>query len=106
MDRCTGRTWLKRTKVPTDLGGAFTEFVRVIDRPVAKREMHKHLGTRRFSIPVGIQLMGSDLECLTASASNAADLEVPVLDLNFGCPARGAPKLAAEVVLDPPPPPQ
>ena len=75
---------------PSDLGGAFTEFVRVIDRPVAKREMHKHLGTRRFPIPVGIQLMGSDLECLTGSASNAADLGVPVLDLNFGCPARGA----------------
>jgi len=75
---------------PTDLGGAFTEFVRVIDRPVAKREMHKHLGTRRFQIPVGIQLMGSDLECLIGSASNAADLGVPVLDLNFGCPARGA----------------
>lgn len=75
---------------PTDLGGAFTEFVRVIDRPVAKREMHKHLGTRRFQIPVGIQLMGSDLECVTGSAAHAAQLGVPVLDLNFGCPARGA----------------
>ncbi|MDG1985298.1 MAG: tRNA-dihydrouridine synthase family protein [Planctomycetota bacterium] len=75
---------------PTDLGGAFTEFVRVIDRPVAKREMHKHLGPRRFSIPVGIQLMGSDLGCLTGSAAHAAELGVPVLDLNFGCPARGA----------------
>ncbi len=75
---------------PTDLGGAFTEFVRVIDRPVAKREMHKHLGTRRFQIPVGIQLMGSDLECVTGSAAHAAELGVPVLDLNFGCPARGA----------------
>ena len=75
---------------PTDLGGAFTEFVRVIDRPVAKREMHKHLGTRRFRIPVGIQLMGSDLDCVTGSAAHAAELGVPVLDLNFGCPARGA----------------
>lgn len=73
-----------------DLGGAFTEFVRVIDRPVAPKEMRKHLGTRRFPIPVGIQLMGSHLEGLTGSAANAAELGVPVVDINFGCPARGA----------------
>lgn len=74
----------------TDLGGAFTEFVRVIDRPVAHKEMRKHLGDRRFPIPVGIQLMGADLEALTGSAAHAAELGVPVVDLNFGCPARGA----------------
>jgi tRNA-dihydrouridine synthase C len=73
-----------------NLGGAFTEFVRVIDRPVAPKEMRKHLGTRRFPIPVGIQLMGSHLQGLTGSAANAAELGVPVVDINFGCPARGA----------------
>ena len=59
---------------PTDLGGAFTEFVRVIQGPVAHKELHKHLGTARFPIPVGVQLMGRDLEgsrarCATPSTS-------------------------------------
>ena len=75
---------------PTDLGGAFTEFVRVIQGPVAHKELHKHLGTARFPIPVGVQLMGRDLEGVEGSVRNAVDIGVPVVDLNFGCPARGA----------------
>ncbi|MEM1448429.1 MAG: tRNA-dihydrouridine synthase family protein [Planctomycetota bacterium] len=74
----------------TELGGAFTEFVRVVTGPVAHKELAKHLGTRRFAAPVGLQLMGSDLEGVTGSARNAVELGVPVLDLNFGCPAKGA----------------
>lgn len=73
-----------------DLGGAFTEFVRVIDRPVAHKEIAKHLGAERFPTPVGVQFMGRDLAALEGSVRHAADLEVPVVDLNFGCPARGA----------------
>ncbi|MEM6674483.1 MAG: tRNA-dihydrouridine synthase family protein [Planctomycetota bacterium] len=75
---------------PADLGGAFTEFVRVVTGPVQPRVLERHLGSRRFPIPVGVQLMGRDLAGVEGSARNVADLGVPVLDLNFGCPARGA----------------
>ncbi len=84
------RDLLLERHAPIDLGGAFTEFVRVIRGPVARKELAKHLGARRFGTPVGVQLMGSDLEGVAGSARNAADLGVPVVDLNFGCPARGA----------------
>ena len=75
---------------PTELGGAFTEFARVVSGPIARKELRKHLGTRRFATPVGLQLMGSDLAGVEGSARNAVELGVPVVDLNFGCPARGA----------------
>lgn len=75
---------------PSELGGAFTEFVRVIDGAVSLKVLTRHLGPRRFPIPVGVQLMGRDLAGVEGSARNVAELGVPVLDLNFGCPARGA----------------
>ena len=73
-----------------ELGGAFTEFVRVIHGPVAPKELKKHLGTGRFPIPVGVQLMGKSLDGVEGSVRNAVELGVPVVDLNFGCPAKGA----------------
>ena len=73
-----------------DLGGAFTEFVRVVDQPLHRRVLKRHLGSERFPIPVGLQLMGSHLEALAGSAARVAELGVPLLDLNFGCPAKGA----------------
>lgn len=96
---------------PTHLGGTFTEFVRVVDHPVPKAVLRRHLGrarddarsefatrhaTRgeatadRTSPAVGLQLMGSDLAAVEATAAHAAELEVALVDLNFGCPARGA----------------
>ena len=75
---------------PSELGGAFTEFVRVIDGPVSPKVLARHLGPRRFPTPVGVQLMGRDLTALEGSARHVCELDVPVLDLNFGCPARGA----------------
>lgn len=72
------------------LGGACTEFVRVIDTPVPVKVMRRHLGSRRFAQPVALQLMGADLEALAASALNAVQAGAPVIDLNFGCPAKGA----------------
>lgn len=75
---------------PATLGGACTEFVRVVDAPVPVKVMRRHLGTRRFAQPVALQLMGSDLAHLAASARNAAEAGAPVIDLNFGCPAKGA----------------
>lgn len=75
---------------PESLGGAFTEFVRVVDRPMPGWKLAEHLGPRRFDTPVGLQLMGSDLGALAESARRAREAGAPLVDLNFGCPARGA----------------
>lgn len=89
---------------PKDLGGAFTEFVRVTHYPVPARRLRAHLGPRRFDIPVGIQLMGADAGRVAETARNASDLGVPLVDLNFGCPAKGALRgCAGSAMLDDPP---
>jgi tRNA-dihydrouridine synthase C len=75
---------------PAALGGAFTEFVRVIDRPLPRHVLARHLGPRRFAQPVGLQLMGADLAALAESAARAVEVGAPLVDLNFGCPAKGA----------------
>jgi tRNA-dihydrouridine synthase C len=75
---------------PSALGGACTEFVRVVDTPVPVKVMRRHLGPHRFAQPVSLQLMGSDLECLARSAIHAVAAGAAVVDLNFGCPAKGA----------------
>ncbi len=76
---------------PSDrLGGAFTEFVRVHEAPVPRRILRKHMGPQRFEAPVGVQLMGADTAKLAASAARAVECGAPIVDLNFGCPAKGA----------------
>lgn len=74
----------------TALGGAFTEFVRISETPAPKHLLRRHLGSERFAAPVGLQLMGADLELLARSVENAIDCGAPLVDLNFGCPAKGA----------------
>jgi tRNA-dihydrouridine synthase C len=81
------------------LGGAFTEFVRVVDQPLPVRVLSRHLGTRRSPIPVGLQLMGSDQGALAETAARAAEAGAAVVDLNFGCPAKGALKSCAGSAL-------
>jgi tRNA-dihydrouridine synthase C len=75
---------------PAALGGAFTEFVRVSAVPLPARVLRAHLGSRRFQAPVGLQLMGSNLPALAESARRAVAAGAPLVDLNFGCPAKGA----------------
>jgi tRNA-dihydrouridine synthase len=75
---------------PTALGGAFTEFVRVVDHPLPTRTLRARLGPRRYTQPVGVQLMGSNVDALAATARNAELAGAPLVDLNFGCPAKGA----------------
>ena len=75
---------------PDLLGGAFTEFVRVVRDPVPAWTLREHLGPARFPAPVGLQLMGSDPVALAESARRAVRAGAPVVDLNFGCPAKGA----------------
>ncbi|HUR29495.1 MAG TPA: tRNA-dihydrouridine synthase family protein [Planctomycetota bacterium] len=72
------------------LGGAYTEFVRVVDQPLPAWKLREHLGPNRFETPVGLQLMGSDLGALAATAQRAVLAGAPLVDLNFGCPAKGA----------------
>ena len=72
------------------LGGAFTEFVRVTDHPIPKKRLAARLALAPFKAPVGLQLMGADLAALAETARNAEEAGAPILDLNFGCPAKGA----------------
>ncbi len=74
---------------PEDLGGAFTEFVRVTQTPVPQHIIARHLGTQQFPMPVGLQLMGNNLEAMAMTARTAVELGAPLVDINFGCPARG-----------------
>lgn len=75
---------------PDALGGAFTEFVRVSVGVIPRAVLRRHIGPTRFAQPVGVQLMGSDLDLLARSAQNAVAAGAPLVDLNFGCPAKGA----------------
>lgn len=102
-DPCFREVVLERHD-PRSLGGAFTEFVRVVDRPRKPSEIRFHLRGRSFPMPVGVQLMGRDLEALAASARNAVEAGAPLVDLNFGCPAKGALRGCAgsAVLRDPP----
>lgn len=89
---------------PEDLGGAFTEFVRVTEQPASGHLIARHLGVRRFPMPVGVQLMGADVGNVARSASNAVAAGAAVVDLNFGCPAKGALRgCAGSAMLDDPP---
>jgi len=89
---------------PHQLGGAFTEFVRVVNLPVPLRKLREHLGPKRFATPVGLQIMGSDLDAVGETAKRAAELGAPIIDLNFGCPSKGAIRgCAGSALLDDPP---
>ena len=89
---------------PEALGGAFTEFARVSGHTLSRKVLREHLGPRRFAAPVGLQLMGANLDALEASAARAVEVGAPLLDLNFGCPAKGALRGCAgsAVLRDPP----
>jgi tRNA-dihydrouridine synthase C len=86
------RDLLMETHPPEILGGAFTEFVRLHQLVPPRHVLDKHLGPNRYATPVGLQFMGKNLEILKDSAALAAEMGVPIVDLNFGCPARGAKK--------------
>ncbi len=83
--------------VLTRVGGidwCVTEFVRVNDTllpPSCFRRIAPELshGSRtRAGTPMRVQLLGSDPACLADNAALACALGAPVIDLNFGCPAK------------------
>jgi tRNA-dihydrouridine synthase C len=54
------------------------------------RTLREHLGPLRFETPVGMQIMGSETAAVAETARRAAEVGAPLVDLNFGCPAKGA----------------
>ncbi|SEK63568.1 tRNA-dihydrouridine synthase C [Atopomonas hussainii] len=81
----------------TRVGGVdwcVTEFIRVTDRLLPAKEFFRLApellnGARTAAgVPVRVQLLGSDPYCLGDNAALACRLGAPVVDLNFGCPAK------------------
>lgn len=81
----------------TRVGGidwCVTEFIRVNDSLLPPKSFYRlapelHRGARtRTGTPMRVQLLGSDPNCLAENAALACSLGAPVIDLNFGCPAK------------------
>ena len=81
----------------TRMGGVdwcVTEFVRVTTRQLPATTFQRLApelaqGSRTpAGTPMHLQLLGSDPACLADNAAFAAQLGAPVIDLNFGCPAK------------------
>ena len=94
--------------VLTRVGGidwCVTEFIRVNDRLLPTASFSKlapelAVGARtRAGTPVHVQLLGSDPQCLAENAALACALGAPVIDLNFGCPARTVNKSRGGAIL-------
>ena len=94
--------------VLTHVGGidwCVTEFIRVSDRLLPASHFRKlapelRAGARtRRGTPVHLQLLGSDPVCLAENAAYACELGAPVIDLNFGCPAKTVNKSRGGAVL-------
>lgn len=85
------------------LGGTFTEFVRVVDRPVPTERLRAALGPRAHERPVGLQLMGNRDDVMAATTENAFEAGAPLVDVNFGCPSKNALRgCAGSALLDDP----
>ncbi|GAB7529896.1 tRNA dihydrouridine(16) synthase DusC [Pseudomonas sp. 3A(2025)] len=83
--------------VLTRVGGidwCVTEFIRVTDRLMPASYFYKlaselpNGAKTAAGVPMHVQLLGSDPGCLAENAAFACELGAPVLDLNFGCPAK------------------
>ncbi len=94
--------------VLTQVGGidwCVTEFIRVSERLLPASHFHKMApeladGARtKAGVPLRVQLLGSDPVLLGDNAALACELGAPVLDLNFGCPAKTVNKSRGGAVL-------
>lgn len=81
----------------TQIGGfdlCTTEFVRVVDYTLPKKVYLRfapelfNQGATASGVPLRVQLLGQDPECLAKNAERAIALGSNGLDLNFGCPAK------------------
>ena len=94
--------------VLTRVGGidwCVTEFIRVTER-VLPASTYEKLAPELFSgaqtaagTPLRVQFLGSDPLCLADNAAFACTLGAPVIDLNFGCPAKTVNKSRGGAVL-------
>jgi tRNA-dihydrouridine synthase C len=71
-----------------------TEFLRVVDQCLPERvfyrlcpELHQG-GVTASGVPVHVQLLGSNPQAMAENAALVARLGAPVIDINFGCPAK------------------
>ena len=94
--------------VLTQVGGidwCVTEFVRVNEQLLPPAVFHRFApelknGSRtRAGTPLRVQLLGSNPTCLGDNAALACSLGAPVIDLNFGCPAKTVNKSRGGAVL-------
>jgi len=67
-----------------------TEFVRVNDTNLPQKVFKRSCPelVEPISIPVRVQLLGSNPEMLARCARKVAKMGAPAVDLNFGCPAK------------------
>ncbi len=73
---------------------AYTEFLRITNQVYKDSvfykiypELHTQ-GCTPGGTPVGLQLLGSDPQCMTDNACKAVALGATHIDINFGCPAK------------------
>lgn len=94
--------------VLTRVGGidwCVTEFIRVNDTLLPDFVFHRFApelksGSRtRAGTSMRVQLLGSDPESLAENAALACELGAPVIDLNFGCPAKTVNKSRGGAIL-------
>lgn len=82
-----------------------TEFLRVVDLPLPDRVFYRicpeaSSGWKTpYGTPVHLQLLGSNPESMAINAASAARLGAPVIDLNFGCPAKTVNKNEGGAIL-------
>ncbi|WXL24455.1 tRNA-dihydrouridine synthase [Ectopseudomonas mendocina] len=94
--------------VLTRVGGidwCVTEFIRVTER-VLPTSTYQKLAPELFAgaqtaagTPMRVQFLGSDPTCLADNAAFACTLGAPVIDLNFGCPAKTVNKSRGGAIL-------
>lgn len=80
----------------TQVGGfdeCVSEFIRVNDTLLPSHRFYRYVpelyeGCRtKAGVPVKVQLLGSDINCMAENASKVASLGAYGIDINFGCPA-------------------
>ena len=83
--------------VLTRVGGVdlcVSEFIRVTNTVLPRRAFIRvapellNNSCTVAGVPVRVQLLGSDPDCLAANAAALAELQPAGIDLNFGCPAK------------------
>ena len=71
-----------------------TEFIRVTNSVLPDHVYHSYCpellngGKTAAGTPVHVQFLGNDPEMLAANAIRPVELGAPVIDMNFGCPAK------------------